>query len=106
MKSEGTVAKTIVCVIFALFLLVALYKSKSSNTQVMERLFQEKNSNRLIRKRNLAPFFTKIVTHVKASPLDFVKVLSNPVFWKNFKFDIPIPEGTQPDLKKAEHIQR
>ena len=49
---------------------------------------QEKKGQKRIFKKNLSHFQSKIVSHVKASPTDFVKVLTNPKFYKNFKFDI------------------
>lgn len=49
-------------------------------------------------KKYLTTFQSKIVSHVRASPTDFVKVLTNPYFYKNFKFT----SGTEPSKKQKE----
>lgn len=80
----------------ALLVLIALYVLKSYrevNNLVMERLYFEKRANSRTQRNNsyLCSFQSKIVTHLKASPADFCKILTNPLYYKNFKFDLPIP---------------
>lgn len=74
------------------------------NNLVMERLYSEKKTLTRLQKGNayLSAFQTKIVTHVKASPTDFCRILTNPIYYKNFKFDLPTPPQASVDPSKDE----
>jgi hypothetical protein len=71
--------------------ILLLKNVRSINNTVMERLNSEKRVISKIQKNNqyLNTFQSKIVTHVKASPADFCKILTNPLYYKNFKFNVP-----------------
>jgi hypothetical protein len=85
-------------VAFSIFVAVlgvyVLKNTREVNTQVMERLYGEKKhlSKNMKQNKNLKTFESKIVTHVKASPSDFCKILTNPVYYNHFKFYLPTPE--------------
>lgn len=92
-------------VAFSIFVAVlgvyVLKNTREVNTQVMERLYGEKKhlSKNMKQNKNLKTFESKIVTHVKASPSDFCKILTNPVYYNHFKFYLPTPEQKPADPK-------
>ena len=78
----------IACSIFTLLgIMFVLIKMRMSVHKVNAQIHQEKKFTKKVARRNLQTFQSRIVSHVRASPTDFAKILSNPLYHKNFKFD-------------------
>lgn len=98
----------IACSIITLFgIIYLLFKVRMNSHQVNDQVHHEKKQTRKVFKRNLQTFQSRIVSHVRASPTDFAIILSNPLYYKNFKFDLcNIKKGDQTDRKEQERLQK
>ena len=70
--------KIIFAVVFGLILLFLISSILSSSDGIQAQMYDEKKAIKKVFKRNLSTFQSKVVSHVKASPADFVKILTNP----------------------------
>ena len=86
--------------------IVLITKTRIENETMNDRLATEKKAARNAFKKNLSKFETKIVSHVRASPSDFAKTLTNPYHYKNFKFEFTYPEQAGPNEKEKKKTQR
>lgn len=82
------------CLAFISFMFL-IFKLKRTNATVYEMIYQEKKHTKKVFKKSLQTFQSRIVSHVRASPTDFAKILSNPIYHKNFKFDIETAKGDE-----------
>jgi len=83
---QGT--KIAFSVLVFLIAFCVLSTSKAVSEDVGEQIHIEKKSAKKVFKKNLNTFSTKIVSHVRASPADFVRILTSPMHYKNFKFNV------------------
>ena len=83
---QGTKIAFSVLVVVVVFCLLSV--SKGTSEDVAEHIHIEKKAAKRVFKKHLNTFSTKIVSHVRASPADFVRILTSPMHYKNFKFNI------------------
>lgn len=82
---QGTkIAMAVLVLIFGFFILAGM---KVGSEQMSEQIYLERKGNKKALKKTLGTFSSKIVSHVKATPADFVKTLTNPAQYRNFKFE-------------------
>lgn len=71
--------------------LVAFFKVKkveaSESDKVYNEMLEERRNLENV-KGNLTGFNTRILSHIKASPAGFAKILTNSEFYDHFRFDI------------------
>lgn len=77
--------------IFTLIVLGAFLKVKNEEASKSEKVYNdmlEERQNLTNVKKNLTGFNTRILSHIKASPAGFAKILTNSEFYDHFRFDI------------------
>ena len=78
-STEGTVVTTKVIFGVCMFIIVGLliYTTMGMNKRVSEMIHHEKKQAKKVLKKTLCIFQTKLVSHLKCSPTDFAKTLTN-----------------------------
>ena len=86
-ESFETIAKICLAVLVVIFAFAMVFNVSKMAMDVSENLIYERKQMKKVNK-NISQFSSKIVSHLRCSPVDFAQILTDHSRFKDFKFDV------------------